>query len=30
MDDPVALLPLEAKDDGIIGRKLSFIVSPLS
>jgi hypothetical protein len=30
LDDPVALLPLEARDDRIIGRKLSPIVSPLS
>jgi hypothetical protein len=30
LDDPVALLPLEAQDDGIIGRELSLIISPLS
>ncbi len=29
LDDPVALLPLEARDDGITGRKLSLIVTPL-
>jgi hypothetical protein len=29
-DDPVTLLPLEALDGGIIGRKLSPKVSPLS
>jgi hypothetical protein len=28
--DPVALLPLEARDGGIIGRKLSLIASPQS
>jgi hypothetical protein len=30
LGDPGVLLPLEARDDGIIGRKLSLIVSPLS
>jgi hypothetical protein len=30
LDDPVALLPMEAQDDGIVGRKLSPIVSSLS
>jgi hypothetical protein len=29
-DDPVTLLPLEARDDGIIGRKLSPMINPLS
>jgi hypothetical protein len=29
-DDPVTLLPLEARDDGIIGRELSPMVNPLS
>ncbi len=30
LDDPVAQLLLEARDDGITSRKLSLIVSPLS
>ncbi len=30
LDDPVALLPLEVWDDGIVGRKLSPTVSFLS
>jgi hypothetical protein len=29
-DDPVTLLPLEARDDGISGRKLSPMINPLS
>jgi hypothetical protein len=30
LNDPVALLPMEVRDDGIIGRKLSPINSSLS
>jgi hypothetical protein len=30
LDDPVALLPMEARNDGIVGRKLSPTVSSLS